>query len=116
MTILQGLQVKQSTIRESINTLLGNDSRTEEQDGELVKLTADGTAIEPEIRAAIVASHPTRKKPSWRVTRKPARACTVDRKGERGRHFERHIREAPDQRRSGRATKALRHRLAPNTS
>ena len=47
MTILQGLQVKQSTIRESINTLLGNDSRTEEQDGELVKLTAEGTAIEP---------------------------------------------------------------------
>ena len=56
MTILQGLQVKQSTIRESINTLLGNDSRTEEQDGELVKLTGEGhEAIEPEIRAALVA-------------------------------------------------------------
>ena len=55
MTILQGLQVKQSTIRESINTLLGNDSRTEEQNGELVKLTDEGTAIEPEIRAAIIA-------------------------------------------------------------
>ena len=56
MTILQGLQVKQSTIRESINTLLGNDARTDEQNGELVKLTAEGQTIEPEIRAAIVAS------------------------------------------------------------
>ena len=55
MTILQGLQVKQSTIRESINSLLGNDARTEEQDGELVKLTAEGQKIEPEIRAALVA-------------------------------------------------------------
>ena len=56
MTTLQKLQVKQSTIRESINTLLGNDSRTEEQNGELVKLTDEGQKIEPEIRAAIVAS------------------------------------------------------------
>ena len=55
MTILQGLQVKQSTIRESINTLLGNDSRTEEQNGELVKLTGEGTGLEVELRAAIVA-------------------------------------------------------------
>ena len=56
MTTLQKLQIRQSEIRESINTLLGNESRTEEQNGELVKLTAEGTAIEPEIRAAIVAS------------------------------------------------------------
>ena len=56
MTILQKLQIRKSEISESINSLLGNDSRTEEQNGELVKLTADGTAIEPEIRAAIVAS------------------------------------------------------------
>ena len=56
MTVLQQKLVRQSEIRESINTLLGNDARTEEQDGELVKLTAEGTAIEPEIRAAIVAS------------------------------------------------------------
>ena len=55
MTILQKLQLRQSEIRESINTLLGNDSRTEEQNGELVKLTAEGQKIEPEIRAAIVA-------------------------------------------------------------
>ena len=55
MTILQELQVKQSTIRQSINSLLGNDARTEEQQGELETLTAEGQAIEPEIRAAIVA-------------------------------------------------------------
>ena len=56
MTILQQKLVKQSEIRESINSLLGNDTRTEEQDGELVKLTAEGQKIEPEIRAAIIAS------------------------------------------------------------
>ena len=55
MTILQKLQLRQSEIRESINTLLGNDSRTEEQDAELVKLTGEGQKIEPEIRAALVA-------------------------------------------------------------
>ena len=56
MTVLQKLQIRQSEIRESINTLLGLETRTEEQDAELVKLTSEGTAIEPEIRAAIVAS------------------------------------------------------------
>ena len=37
MTILQRLQVRQSEIRESINTLLGNDARTETEQGELGK-------------------------------------------------------------------------------
>ena len=55
MTVLQQLQIKQSTIRESINSLLSNDSRTEDEQGELVKLTSEGQTIEPEIRAAIVA-------------------------------------------------------------
>ena len=55
MTTLQKLQVRQSEIRESINTLLGNDSRTDEQQAELEKLTGEGQKIEPEIRAAIVA-------------------------------------------------------------
>ena len=36
MSPLQKLQVKQSEIREKINTLLGNDKRSEEQDAELV--------------------------------------------------------------------------------
>ena len=35
--------------------LLGLETRTEDQDAELVTLTAEGQAIEPEIRAAIVA-------------------------------------------------------------
>ena len=56
MTILQRLQVRQSEIRESINTLLGNDARTETEQGELEKLTGEGQKIEPEIRAAIVAA------------------------------------------------------------
>ena len=55
MTILQGLQVKQSEVREKICKLLALETRTEEQDGELVRLTAEGQKIEPEIRAAIVA-------------------------------------------------------------
>ena len=55
MSPLQKLQVKQSEIWEKINTLLGNDKRSEEQDGELVKLTTEGQKIEPEIRAALIA-------------------------------------------------------------
>ena len=47
--------VRQSSIRENINALLGNDSRTEEQQKELEKLTGEGQRIEPEIRAALVA-------------------------------------------------------------
>ena len=54
MTILQKLQVRQSEIRESINKLLGNDSRSETEQGELEKLTAEAQKLEPEIRAAIL--------------------------------------------------------------
>ena len=56
MSPLQKLQVRQSEIREKLNTLLGNDKRSEEQDAELVKLTTEGQKIEPEIRAAIIAA------------------------------------------------------------
>ena len=90
MTILQGLQVKQSTIRESINTLLGNDSRTEEQNGELVKLTAEGTAIEPEIRAAIIAS-PDPAETLVKGDAETRELAQLTAAGERGRHFERHV-------------------------
>ena len=55
MTTLQKLQLRQSEIREKINSLLGLETRTEEQDGELVKFTEEGQKLEPEIRAAIVA-------------------------------------------------------------
>ena len=56
MTTLQKLQLKQSEIREKLNTLLGKDERSEEQQGELATLTAEGQQLEPEIRAAIIAS------------------------------------------------------------
>ena len=56
MTILQKLQVRQSEIRQAINALLGNDARTDDQQGELEKLTGEGQKLEPEIRAAIVAA------------------------------------------------------------
>ena len=56
MTILQKLQVRQSEIRQSLNKLLGNDARTEAEQGELERLTSEGQQIEPEIRAAIVAT------------------------------------------------------------
>ena len=55
MTLLQTKLLRQSSIREMINSLLGNDSRTEEQQKELEKLTGEGQRIEPEIRAALVA-------------------------------------------------------------
>ena len=55
MTILQKLQLRQSEIREKINELLGNDSRSEEQQAELEKLTGEGQGLEVELRAAIVA-------------------------------------------------------------
>ena len=55
MTALQKKLLRQSEIRQAINSLLGNDDRTEEQDAEFVTLTDEGTSIEPEIRAAIVA-------------------------------------------------------------
>ena len=56
MTHLQKLQVKQSEVREQLNVLLGLDTRTEEQDTELGKLTTEGQKIEPAIRAAIIAT------------------------------------------------------------
>ena len=55
MTILQKLQLRQSEIRQAINTLLGNDARTDEQQGELEKLTGEGQGLEVELRAALIA-------------------------------------------------------------
>ena len=55
MTILQKLQLRQSEIRQAINTLLGNDARTDDQQGELEKLTGEGQKLEPELRAALIA-------------------------------------------------------------
>ena len=55
MTTLQKLQIRQSETREKINSLLGNEARTEEQTAELEKLTTEAQKLEPEIRAAIVA-------------------------------------------------------------
>ena len=55
MTILQKLQIRKSELSEKINALLVLETRSEEQDGELVKLTTAGQKIEPEIRAAIIA-------------------------------------------------------------
>ena len=55
MTTLQKLQVRQSEIREKINTLLGNDKRSETEQAELEAMTTEGQKIEPEIRAALIA-------------------------------------------------------------
>ena len=56
MTILQKLQLRQSEIREKLNTLLGLETRTEDQQVELETLAAEGQKIEPELRAAIIAA------------------------------------------------------------
>ena len=56
MTILQKLQIEQSSVREAINLLLALETRSADQDSELEKLTGVGQALEPQIRAAIIAS------------------------------------------------------------
>ena len=92
MTILQKLQLRQSEIRQAINTLLGNDARTDDQQGELEKLTGEGQKIEPELRAAIVAEPETEEtRSSWKGDAETRELAGVDRAGERGRHLERHV-------------------------
>ena len=54
MTTLQNLQIRQSTIREKINGLLGNDARTEDETAALEKLTGEAQGLEVELRAALV--------------------------------------------------------------
>lgn len=57
MTPLQRLQLEQSELREQVNALLGKDGdRNDEERAELAKRTARLQALEPELRAAIVAN------------------------------------------------------------
>ena len=56
MTILQQKLLRQSEVRQEINSLLGNDARTDEQQGELEKLTGEAQKLEPELRAALIAA------------------------------------------------------------
>ena len=56
MTILQTLQVRKSELSEQINTLLGKEERSESENADLEKLTGEGLKLEPEIRAAIIAT------------------------------------------------------------
>ena len=55
MTLLQTKLLRQSEIREKLNGLLGKDERSESENADLGKLTAEGQRIEPLIRAALVA-------------------------------------------------------------
>ena len=55
MTILQRLQLEQSKKRERINALLAIEERSEEENTEMQELTTRLQALEPELRAAIVA-------------------------------------------------------------
>ena len=54
MTKLSELQLRQSEIREKINTLLNKESRTEEETTELREATDSAQKLELELRAAIV--------------------------------------------------------------
>lgn len=57
MTPLQRLQLEQSELREQVNALLGKDGeRDDDERAELAKHTARLQALEPELRAAIVAN------------------------------------------------------------
>ena len=57
MNTLQRLQIKQSSLRQAINTLLSIDTkdRTTSQDDELTQLTNDIQALEPDLRSALAA-------------------------------------------------------------
>ena len=70
ITKIQKLLLRQSEIREKLNELLGKETRTAGEDTELRALTAEGTAIEPEIRAAMVADQAAES------TMRPARPAT----------------------------------------
>ena len=73
MTKLHELQLKQSEIREKLNTLLGKEARTEVEDAELRELTDQAQKLEPEIRAALVAEGDDE-----RAAREAAEAAGVD--------------------------------------
>ena len=55
MTAKHRIQLEQSKLRETINRLLGLAEMTDEQRGELTTATERGTALEVELRAAIIA-------------------------------------------------------------
>ena len=55
MTNLQRVQLRQSELRQKINDLLGVEDRSDEQNNELADLTGKMTAVEVELRAALVA-------------------------------------------------------------
>ena len=50
------MQVRQSEIRERLNALLAVEEQSDEERAELGTLTTEGQALEPQIRAAIVAN------------------------------------------------------------
>ena len=56
MTPLQKLQIEQSEKRQRLNALLAQDERSETEATELATLTTRMQALEPELRAAIVAA------------------------------------------------------------
>ena len=58
MTKLQEIQLKQSELREKLNTLLNVETRTEAQETELRELTTQAQATEAELRAALVSEPP----------------------------------------------------------
>ena len=55
MTAKHRIQLEQSALRETINRLLGLAEMTDEQRGELTTATERGTALEVELRGAILA-------------------------------------------------------------
>ena len=59
MTPLQRLQLEQSEKREKLNTILALDAMTDEQRTDMTGLTERLTLLEPELRAAILASGET---------------------------------------------------------
>ena len=71
MTPAQTIQLRLSECRQSLNTLLQVETRSDEQQTEMESLTAEVSKREPELRAALASEPDPETKTSWRVTPRP---------------------------------------------
>ena len=78
MTTLNHLQLKQSSLREKLNSLIGKDSLTDEERSELESATNEMRDLEPKLRAAIVAQDEENRKAEEDLSEVRTRASLGD--------------------------------------
>ena len=115
MTRKQKLLLEQSEKRQKINELLDKEDRSADENTELETLTARMQAMEPELRAAIVAegAAETRDRLDFGDDAQRPRAARSGGRCQRGRHLHRDPRTPGDRRPDRRAIKT-HFGLAPN--